>query len=293
MTMKNKLLAITSILLLTAASLSAQVLEVVPDLVGEVTHKTPHIGMTYSGSTGLVTIPVPDFQEQKKIGFTYKSGIFKQDLNINGVTTKTEKNQGLAAVRYNISPELEVNVTHLRYERSSTPYQTGLNFKEDATSLGMKYSSHHGEKSICFGFNFAPMSAEELNKADIEQIEMMRNIYMTISEPITKSCTGYLNVTSAFTKDQELTFSNGTTQKVNRKDILVGAFGLEYKMADAATAFCEAKFGNYRDIFEENSVRHRIHAGFRFGMDSIQGEILGLNLTEDNPVACFGINMGF
>jgi hypothetical protein len=291
--MKNKLLAIASFLILTTASLSAQVLEVVPDMIGETTYKEPHIGMCYSGSTGLVTIPVPDFQEQKKIGFTYKSGIFKQDLNVNNTATKSEKNQGLAAIRYNINPDLELNITHLRYERSSTPYQTGLNFKEDATALGMKFSSHHGEKSICFGFNFAPMSAEELNKADIEQIELMRNIYMTVSEPITKSCTGYLNVTSSFTKDQELTYANGTTEKIDRKNIIVGSFGLEYKMADAASAFCEAKFGNYRDIFQKDSVRHRIHAGFRFGMDSIQGEILGMNLTEDNPVACFGINMGF
>jgi hypothetical protein len=291
--MKNKLLAIASFLILTTASLSAQVLEVVPDMIGETTYKAPHIGMCYSGSTGLVTIPVPDFQEQKKIGFTYKSGIFKQDLNVNNTATKSEKNQGLAAIRYNINPDLELNITHLRYERSSTPYQTGLNFKEDATALGMKFSSHHGEKSICFGFNFAPMSAEELNKADIEQIELMRNIYMTVSEPITKSCTGYLNVTSSFTKDQELTYANGTTEKIDRKNIIVGSFGLEYKMADAASAFCEAKFGNYRDIFQNDSVRHRIHAGFRFGMDSIQGEILGMNLTEDNPVACFGINMGF
>jgi hypothetical protein len=149
------------------------------------------------------------------------------------------------------------------------------------------------EHDICLGFNFTPMSAEELNLADIEQIETLRNVYVTMSEKIGTNLNGYLGLSSAFTKKQQIDFGNGIVQKINRKDMLISSVGLEYNLSDAASIFGEAKFGNYRDIFKEDSVRHRIHAGIRFGVKNLQLEMMALNVTEDNPTTVFGGSIGF
>ncbi len=292
MNMKNKILIIASLILLPLTS-SAQILEVIPEDIKPIVERPARTGMTYSGTTGLVTIPAPDFQEERRVGFTYKAGTYKQDIGVNGVPTKLEKDEFVAGFRAAIHPDLELSVLHMNYQRKSDPKVAGLNFKEDSTALGMKYSTHVGEKDLCLGFNFAPMDANELNLADLEQIEKLRNVYMTVSETVASGVTGFLNVTSAFTKKQEIDFGNGTKQKIDRKDIIIGSLGLEYRFKEFATFFCEAKFGNYRDVFQKDSVRHRLHAGFRVGLKSFQAEVLGLNLSEDNPTLVLGGTVSF
>ncbi|EKD81049.1 MAG: hypothetical protein ACD_39C02008G0001 [uncultured bacterium] len=170
---------------------------------------------------------------------------------------------------------------------------TGLNFEEDHYSFGMKYSAPFEDKQMCMGFNFAPMSAEELNLADIEQIENLRNVYLTVSEKLTDKFTGHLNLTSAFTKKQKIDFGNGIIRELNRKDIFIGALGLDYQFGEYATLFGECRIGNYRDIFTDESVRYRLHAGMRFGSNAFQLEVMGLNLTEDLPVLVVGGSLGF
>jgi predicted porin len=270
----------------------SQVLEVVPDNMKPVVERTAHIGTCYTGSTGLVTIPTPDFQKTK-IGVSYKSGVWDQDIMVNGVKTELEKDEFTASIRVNLDDNLELTANHLKYERKSKPTTANLDYKEDTVAFGMKYSAHHGDKDICMGFTFAPMSAEELNMADIEQIENLRNAYLTISESVAENMTGFLNLTSAFTKKQEIDFGNGVIQKVDRKDILIGAFGLEYSFANTASVFCEYKVGNYRDIFAKESARHRFHAGIRLGAENIQAELLGMNLSEDNPTMVVGGSIAF
>jgi hypothetical protein len=271
---------------------SGQVLEVVPDDMKPVVERVAHTGSCYTGSSGLVTIPTPDFHDTK-VAVSYKSGTWDQDINVNGTLHEVEKDEFTASMRFNLSPHVELSANHLKYERKSTPTATGLDTKEDTVAFGMKYSAHQGDKDICLGFTFAPMSAEELNMADIEQIENLRNVYLTVTEKITDDFDGYLNLTSAFTKKQEIDFGNGVVQKVNRKDILIGGFGLEYRLADVASVFCEYKVGNYRDIFSKDSVRHRFHGGFRVGTSNIQAEILGMNLSEDNPTLVMGGSLAF
>lgn len=278
--------------LLIPCFVSGQVLEVIPDEMKPVIERTPHIGSCYTGSSGLATIPTPDFQKTKA-GVSFKSGTNKQDIMVNGAKTEIEKEESTTSVRFNLSPHVEFSANQLKYERTSKPFVTGLNFKEDTVAFGMKYSAHHGDKDLCMGFTFAPMSAEELNLADIEQIENLRNAYLTISEKVSNHMTGFLNLTSAFTKKQKIDFGNGVIKELNRKDILIGAFGLEYNIAETASIFCEYKVGNYRDIFSQDSVRHRLHGGLRIGTKNLQAEIIGMNLSESNPTMVFGGSLAY
>jgi hypothetical protein len=273
------------------------VLEVVPDEVEAAPkiERVAHIGSCYTGSSGLVTIPTPDFQDTK-VAFTYKAGTWEQDINLANNKVELDKDEYLAGIRLNLSPHVELSVSQLNYERKTDPVTAktqNLNYKEDATSFGMKYSAHHGAKDICLGFTFAPMSAQELNLADIEQIENLRNAYMTVSESINEQTSGYLHLASVFTKKQEIDFGKGIVQKVNRKDILIGGLGLEYSFANYFAVFGEYKVGNYRDIFTKDSVRHRFHAGIRLGSKNIQAELTGMNLSEDNPTMVFGGTLAF
>ena len=285
------------LILMLPTLLQGQVLEVVPDEVEAAPkiERVAHIGSCYTGSSGLVTIPTPDFQDTK-VAFTYKAGTWEQNINLANNKVELDKDEYLASLRLNLSPHVEFSVSQLKYERKTDPISPAtqnLNYKEDATSFGMKYSAHHGAKDICIGFTFAPMTAQELNLADIEQIENLRNAYLTVSESINEKTSGYLHLASVFTKKQEIDFGNGIIQKINRKDILIGGLGLEYSFADYVSFFGEYKVGNYRDIFTKDSVRHRFHAGVRVGSKNIQAELTGMNLSEDNPTMVFGGTLAF
>ena len=287
--------------LVFCAELPAQVLESVPDVKRtsktieqptEAIEMTSMLGATMSGTSGLVSIPTPHYAEQG-MHLSYKSNNSESSIFAAGQNVDLEKDEEFIGIRAKVNQHLEVSAGQLSYERSSTPLMTGLNFKEEHYSFGMKYSAPFEDKQLCMGFTFTPMSAEELNLADIEQIENLRNIYMTVSEKISDNFTGYMNLTSAFTKKQEIDFGNGIVRKLNRKDIFIGALGLDYQFGDYASFFGECRFGNYRDIFKDESVRYRLHAGMRFGSEAFQLEVTGLNLTEEEPVLVVGGSLGF
>ena len=300
MEMMNKLKKVGACLgmaLLMPCLAGAQMLEVVPESnnTAVTAAKPSQRGTTMTGSTGLLTIATPDFQDERQYGFSFKYSNSESNLNINNTKVDVEKDEYLVAIRYHAKPNLELSLSDLSYDRSSSPTLNGIDVKKDHFALGMKYSTNQDEKAICFGFNFSPMTAEDLNLADIEQIENLRNVYCTMAEEITPDLNGYLNLSYAFTKKQKIDFGNGVVKQVNRKDILVGAVGLEYKFTEYASVFSEAKFGNYRDFdyFRTDSVRHRIHAGARYNFENSQLEISALNITEDNPTIIIGGSIGY
>jgi len=282
---------------------NGQVLEALPDS-GEtagpvggkmVVEATGGPGTTLFGSVGLATIAVPGYKKEHTVGVSYKTSNTTGDMSIGGKNYRVEKDEKLTGIRYNVKPNLELSVNNLHYERSSDPALSGVDTDKDHPALGMKYTARQNETDFCIGFNFAPMSAKELNLADIEQIENLRQVYLTMSEKIRPNFTGFLNLATVFTKNQEIDFGNGMVQKFNRKDIILGGLGLEYKIAGSASVFGEAKFGNYRDFdyFKNDSVRHRIHAGARVGSENAQLELIGLNVTDADPTFVIGGSVGF
>lgn len=298
--------AIASFLLVPGFA-NAQILEALPDshersmdrsnkvVKEEVAEHARVGGTTMSGNTGLVTIPIPARKKEHTAGASFKFNNTTGDLLVNGTNVRIEKDEYVYGVRYNARPNLEISLSNLHYERSSNPVLAGVDTDKDHVAAGMKYTTNIDEKEFCMGFNFAPMSAKEMNMADIEQIESLRNVYFTMAETITSNFTGYMNLSSVFTNNQKIDFGNGVIQKVNRKDILLGGIGLEYKIADSATVFGEAKFGNYRDFdyFKKDSVRHRIHAGARVGSENAALELMGLNVTDGDPTFVIGGSLGF
>ena len=299
-------MALAGLLLLTGL-VNGQVLEALPDghekpvdrsrkVVNEEVVEHARVGgTTMSGNTGLITIPVPARKKEQTAGASIKFSNVTSDLGVNGTNVRIEKDEYIYGVRYNARPNLEISLSNLHYERSSNPGLVGIDTKKDHVAAGMKYTTNIDEKEFCMGFNFAPMSAKEMNMADIEQIESLRNVYFTMAESITSNFTGYMNLSSVFTNNQKIDFGNGVIQKVNRKDILLGGIGLEYKIADSASVFGEAKFGNYRDFdyFKKDSVRHRINAGARVGSENAALELMGLNVTDGDPTFVIGGSLGF
>ncbi|MDD3148548.1 MAG: hypothetical protein PHD82_14740, partial [Candidatus Riflebacteria bacterium] len=282
---------------------SGQVLEALPDsgeMAGPVSgraviERAGGPGTTLSGSAGLITIPSPGYKKEHSVGVSFKTSTVKNDMAVGGQIYSVEKDEHLMGIRYNARPNLELSVNNLRYERTSKPLLTGVDTEKDHLAVGMKYTARQDETDFCIGFNFAPMSSKEMNLADIEQIENMRQVYVTMGEKISDNFSGFLNLSSVFTNNQEIDLGNGFTQKINRKDIVMGGVGLEYNLAKGASVFGEAKFGNYRDFdyFKKDSVRHRIHAGARVGTENAQLELIGLNVTDGDPTFVIGGSFGF
>jgi len=270
----------------------SQVLAIDPDDMKAPTVKATHLGTTLSGSSGLLTIPTPDFQEDRQVSLTYTGGISKGDLTLGTGSYRISKDEHFTGLAWNVKPNLELTAMNLRYERSSDPALAGLNYREDATTFGMKYSTQNGDQDFCMGFSYAPMSAAQLNNADLMQVETLRNAYMTVTEEIASGFYGHLNLKESFTDKQKIDLGNGQTFKMNPKQFLVSGIGLEYVLKDAASIFCEGKFYNYRDLFREGSDQFSFNAGLRFGLRNIQLEVLGFSLNQ-NPVTYLGGSVGF
>lgn len=269
-----------------------QILVMDPDDFGTPEYREAHTGVTLAGTSGLITVPTADFTERGAVRVSYKGGITKRDLNFNGVAYKTSKNEHYTAATYNIDDNLELSINHLEYERSSKPTLAGLTYHEDSTAFGMKYSAHNGRQDFCFGVAFAPMDAEELNKADLWQLEHLRTVYLTVTEGITDSLQEYMHAKTCSTDEQNIALGGGQVLKINRKDFLASAIGLELSHARMGSFFCEGQFFNYRDLFAKDSVRFSFNAGLRFGKGRYFGEVFGLSLNQD-PRMMLGVNAGF
>ncbi len=292
----KKLLVTAALVPMLAQPLPAQVLEVDREEAGTPIERPIHVGTTLSGARGLATVATPDYydydRKDARTVVSYKTGSYKRDAIVQNTKFRMAKNEQYVSVVHNFDSKLEFSVNHLNYKRSSNPYLAGFDYHEDSTAFGMKYSTDHGRQGFALGFNFAPMTATELNLADLQQIEYLRNVYMTVSEDITPNLHGYLNVKTCSTRDQDVKLNDGSSFRVTRKDFLVSALALELDNGTGSSAFIETQFFNYRDLMVKNSDRYSFNAGLRFGAKNMNLEVLGLSLNQD-PRAVIGLNVGY
>lgn len=250
------------------------------------------IGSTMGGSSGLAVMPTPDFSEKGvKLGF--KRGITKSEIKSAGTLIKHEKDEKIANIRAKATDKLEVSLNNITYERSFEPAAAASRVKEEIYALGMKYSERLDDGTeYCVGFNYAPMSADEINVSDVEQIENMRSVYITFSDMISNKLAAYGEAACAVTKDQKLNLGS-MIRKIERSELITGAVGLDWRFGEHADFFSEIRISNYRDLYREDKERYRLHAGFRFGFEGVSAEVIGLNLTEDDPILMVGGSIGF
>ncbi len=254
-----------------------------------------HLGTTMGGTSGLITIPTPDCNDKTKFAIFGKGSSIDYDMKVNGQKVTNTKDETILGLRFNPKPEFEISATNLHYKRSNNANINSLESEDNVTSFGMKYTAGNDGKNYCFGFNFAPMSSEDMNNLDIEQLENMRNIYFSFSEEINDKFSGYLNIGTSFTKKQTLWINQQNSIEIDKKNIVYGGIGLEYNIASSVSIFGEFKVANYRDIeaYQDNPDRHRAHIGARFGNDNFQLECIGMNITGDDPNVVFGGTIGF
>jgi hypothetical protein len=289
--MKKTILALAFGLLFGTVA-QAQVLDVDPDTMGKPVEREAHTGLALTGSTGLVTMPTPDFKKDHPVAISSRSGISRQDSTIGTSRYRISKFENYSGLSYFLKENLELSLNHLYYKRSSKAYLKGLDQRESNTGFGMKYSTKHGKQDLCFGISYTPMSAEDVAKADLSQIENLRNVYMTITEDLAPDLRGYLHAKACSTRDQKIDMGNGNFVRLSRKDFLASAVGLEYAKTSQFALIGEAQFFNYRDIFKDESSQYSINAGIRFGAKLFQLEAMGLSLNQ-NPRLYLGGNIGF
>lgn len=253
---------------------------------------TPRIGMCLAGTTGLISVPTPEFQTVRKTLVSFKTGVTKRDILANDTKYDLEKSERWMSVAYPIKSNLEVSLNHLAYERSSSPHVAPLNYSEDSTGFGMKYSTRIDSQTFCFGGVFAPMSAVQINNADLVQIENLRTVYLTMGEKLSEKLRGYLNLKHCFTDDQKIVFPSGRTLSFDKKEFLVSAIALDYAPVKNVSIMLESQFMNYRDFYKQEGDRISINAGVRGGSDTVQAEIFMMSLNVE-PDFRFGLNFGF
>lgn len=254
-----------------------------------------HLGMTMTGSSGLITIPTPDYIKSKKIGITAKGSEFEGKFKYADGVIKYDKNERNYGIRYNPTPAIQISLSDTHYERTNKYHIKGVEGHGDIIAAGLKCTASNDNINYCFGFTFAPMDADEMNAIDIEQLENNRNIYFTMSEKVSSHFNAYLNVGTSFTKKQEIQITDTEKIEFDTKNIVYGGIGAEYLLNENVSFFGEFKVANYRDFeaYKDSKTRHRAHIGARIGTEKAQVEVIGLNITGNNPTFVLGGNFGF
>ncbi len=246
-------------------------------------------GVTLGGSSGLITTPIPDFEPESR-SLAFKTSSYDGRKDYNGQSFAESKNEQVISFRNKFSGEIEASLIYMSFDRNSL-----ANFNGDAGlyGLGVKVSPLEGSRDFCYGFNFAPMTNRESLLADIEQIESLRNIYATFHEQLTSRIDGFFNISAAFAGSQKIIFPDGSRREVDRNDIYTGTLGAKMQAGKRSEFICEFKTGHYRDLFSEDTVRYRLHAGFRLNVRKGQLEILAYDLSSADPSVGFGCSMNF
>ena len=253
---------------------------------------TPRTGMCLAGTSGLISVPTPDFQTNRKGGFSLKTGVTKRDIIVDNIKYDLEKNEHWMSAACSLQPNLEISVNHLRYERSSAPTIGILNYSEESTGFGMKYSTHVASQDLCLGGMFAPMSAVQINKADLVQIEHLRSVYLTLGEKLSEKLRGYLNLKHCFTDEQDIVFPSGRKLHYDKKEFLASAIALDYAPQKNVSIMLESQFLNYRDFYNDSGDRVSLNVGVRGGSDAVQAELFVTSFNVE-PDVRFGLNFGF
>jgi len=246
-------------------------------------------GMTLGGSSGLITVPIPDFEPESR-SMAFKVSSYDGHNDYNGQIFSESKNERVISLRNKFSAEIEASLVNMNFKRTSL-----ANFSGNASlfGLGIKISPMEGERDFCYGCNFAPMTNSESLQADIEQIESLRNLYATFQERLSARILGFFNISAAFAGSQKIIFPDGSKREVDRNDIYSGTLGAKIQTGRTTEFLCEFKTGHYRDLFSEDSVRYRLHAGFRLNIHSGEIEILVYDLSSTDPTAGLGFSMNF
>lgn len=246
-------------------------------------------GVTLAGSSGLITVPTPDFATSSR-GIALKMSSSDGTAMYNNTRIKLSKDETLISIRAKTEPEVEVSLVHLRYDRQSIAELTG---SAKHFGLGVKYSPLIDKQDMCVGFNFTPMTTSESMLADIEQIESLRNVYVTVGEALTPKITGFLNVAAAFAGKQKIDFSDGTRRDIKRNDIYTATMAFSYRMKSNTEFISEFKVGHYRNLLTGDAVRYRMHAGVRFGRGRYNFELNVLDLSDSDPTLALGGSVKF
>lgn len=246
-------------------------------------------GVTLAGSTGLVTIPTPDFASASR-SIAFKYNVSDGSIFYNNSRVELSKDEMVLSARAKLDAEVEVSLVHLSYDRRSIAQLTG---SARHYGLGVKYSPKNEANDMCVGFNFAPMTTSESILADVEQIESLRNVYVTVGEALSARVSGYLNVAAAFAGRQKIEFSDGTRRDVTRNDIYTATLAFACHLRNSLELYTEFKIGHYRNLLTGDSVRYRMHAGLRTGNEKYNLELTGFNVNENDPTLGLGVNMNF
>jgi len=247
------------------------------------------VGTTLAGSSGLLTVPVPDRSVSGR-SFAVKFNRAEGKVTYNNQPVSLSKNEGIISVRNKFDAELEGSLVLLAYDRKSLPQLTG---SVEHYGVGCKVTTEGEDEDFCYGFNYAPMDTRESMLADIEQIESLRNVYATFAEKFNDRITGYLNLSAAFAGRQRIEFSDGSRRDVKRNDIYTGTFAATCRFRERIHLIGEFKVGHYRNMLVTEETRYRLHAAVRFAGDRFNYELAGYNLNDADPVIGVGGNMKF
>ena len=78
-----------------------------------------HLGTTMGGTSGLITIPTPDYNEKTSFSISGKGSSTDYKMRVNGQRVTNTKDESIVGLKYYPKPEFELSATNLHYKRTN------------------------------------------------------------------------------------------------------------------------------------------------------------------------------
>ncbi len=240
------------------------------------------------GGSGLLTINAPLGSSTAETSIAFRTGTGKGTVETGNRSFEITRSEQWYSIARPVYENVQTLVTHLGYSRTCSPSSSVIESDGSITALGFK--ADVPEQSISFGGNYASLSAEELSRLDLGQLEHLRNFWVSAAEQLSPSVRGIIQVKQAFTKKQTGIMPDGTKRKEDLKRVSIGGIGVEYRRGTGKTAFVEANIFDDED-FTSSRKRQRVglNAGLRLDQGTFALELSGCGLTVD-PIWYFGLS---
>jgi|GEM_PF-2079621 len=239
------------------------------------------------GGSGLLTINAPLGSSTAETSIAYRAGTGKGTAETANRSFEITRREQWYSITRPVYENVQALVTHLGYSRKSSPSSSVIESDGSVTALGVKIEVP--EKGISFGGNYASLSAEELSRLDLGQLEHLRNFWISAAEQLSPSIRGIIQVKQAFTEKQTGIMPDGTERKEDLKRVSIGGVGFEYKRGAGNAAFIEAQLFDDEDFSPQKRKKVGLNAGLRFSRGAFALEFSGNGITVD-PIWYFGLS---
>ncbi|HOY66042.1 MAG TPA: hypothetical protein PLP29_04085 [Candidatus Ozemobacteraceae bacterium] len=243
--------------------------------------------VSLDGRPGLLTMAVPVGTATRLITGSVRHGIAEGDVSIRGRTIRETKHETWISAAARLHPHVLFIATHLASSRDTSPTTVGIDGDAGITAGGVHIEVP--EKSLAFGGSYTQLTAGDMGRIDLSQLEHLRHVYVTVSDELARNLRGYLQLKEAFSQEYTAVYPDGRQIRVPLKRVVIGTVGAMRRFRTGLTLFGETQMFDDEDFLYYGDDHYSVNAGCRLQYSRFSAELSARSLNR-TPTWYFGFS---